>query len=365
MPSSEIERVRWLRSVAGGGGRPPAGARAPAGGKVLLGIGDDAALLRPPAGHAVVLTVDAQVEGVHFLSGWLTPAEIGARAVAASASDLAAMAALPAGVLISITLPAAAPDSLFRGLFRGALAEARRAGLAVLGGNLSSGPLSVSVTAVGSVLPREPLTRSGARAGDGIFVTGWPGRAAIGRAVIESGSRGVGRFGGRAASACRRAFAAPSPRIEEARRLARSLRPRAMIDISDGLSRDLAHLLGSGIRAGGGRVLGAALDAGLIRSLIEEEGCGELARRLGLDPLEAALSGGEDYELLLAAPARGADSIALRFRKSFGLPLTRVGSVERRPGLRLVGEWLPARGRKISASGYDHFTARGGSRGPR
>ncbi len=341
-PSSEFERIRWLKKLTSRLGHPPRG------GRLLIGIGDDAALWSPPAGNAVVLTTDSQVEGVHFRREWLSPHQIGARAVAAAASDIAAMAATPGGVLLSFTLPRETPDSFFRALFRGALQEACRNGLAVLGGNLSCGPLTLSVTAVGSVHARRAVLRSGARPGHGLYVTGWPGRSRLGLAVLTRGSPGRTIAHRRAVSLGVRAFAEPHPRIEEALFLAREADPRAMLDLSDGLAQDLEHILGAD--AALGRGLGAVLDGGRMADLFKKGGCGALARRLGLDPLDLVLEGGEDYELLFAAPAGRPERIAERFRRRFGIPLTRIGTVEARPGLRLEGR----RGR-ITAAGHDHF----------
>lgn len=344
MHSRELERIRWILSL---GGRPePAGS-----GRVVIGNGDDAAVWIPPPGAAAVLTVDAQVEGIHFLPGWLTPGEIGARAVAASASDLAAMAARPGGILLAITLPREVPESFFRALYRGALGEARREGLTVLGGNLSAGALTVTVTAVGSVRPAEAVSRSGGRPRDGLYVTGWPGRSSIGLALLRA-RRKPAASNHRAALLCRRAFASPRPRLSEACALARLVRPRAMVDLSDGLCRDLSHLLGAGVqsaaRASRGHRLGAALFTERLEALLLEGGCAALSRSLGLDPLAAALHGGEDYELLFAADPLRVDPILARFRARFGIPLTRIGTVESRPGLR-------AGGKEIRARGFDHF----------
>jgi thiamine-monophosphate kinase len=336
MASLEFDRIRWLdgitRRISPGGSC----------GRVHLAIGDDAALWTPPAGCAAVLTVDVQVEGIHFRSGWLRPEEIGARAVAASASDLAAMAARPGGILLALTIPRGTPESTFRALYRGALEEARRSGLEVLGGNLSSGPLQLSVTAVGAVRPGEAVARGGARPGDGIYVTGWPGRSRIGRGVLEAPA--AGRPGERA---CLRAFKAPRARIREALWIAGRFRPRAMVDISDGLALDLSHILEMSPSLG--KRPGAVLDLPAIGALLEDGGAGGLARSLGLNPIEAALTGGEDYELLFAAASGPAGRAAAGFRRRFGIPLTRVGTVVKDPGIR------SSDGGKIRAGGFDHF----------
>lgn len=347
MPPGELERIRWIAKTAG----IPAGKGV--SGRTILGIGDDAALWKAPAGHAAVLTVDVQVEGVHFHSAWLRPEEIGIRAVASSASDLAAMAARPAGILVAISLPGRTTERFFRGLYGGILEEARRLGLAVLGGNLSAGPLQVSITSIGSARPEEAVARAGARPGDGLYVTGWPGRAFLGQALLSR--KGMRKKLGRGAAgkACVRAFATPRARIEEARWIAGSARPRALIDLSDGLALDLSRILERS--AAPGRSPGADLSRDSIISLLEEDGCHALASRLGVSPLGAALEGGEDYELLLAAPAAAAERASENFRKRFGIPLTRIGTVTRQRGLRLMGKGIPGKGRKIRPGGFDHF----------
>ena len=348
MPSSEFERIRWLQRLTSRLGSPPRS------GRTLLGIGDDAALWSPPAGTAVVLTTDSQVEGIHFRREWLPPRQIGARAVATAASDIAAMAAIPGGVLLSFTLPRETSDSFFRALYRGALGEAKRQGLAVLGGNLSSGPLTLTVAVVGSVHPRRAVLRRGARPGDGIYVTGWPGRSRLGLAMVKRGVRGMLVGHRKAVSACVRAFAEPRPRIREGQFLASHTRLHAMLDLSDGLAQDLGRILeiGSTPRAAAEDGVGAVLDGRGLADLLGENGCGALARRLGLDPLAIVLEGGEDYELLFTAPAGGPERIASRFRRRFGIPLTRIGTIEGRPGLHLEGQT-----KRIAAAGYDHFRA--------
>jgi thiamine-monophosphate kinase len=347
MGSREFERIRWLAGITARESSPGSG------GRVLLGIGDDAAIWAPPRGEAVVLTVDVQVEGIHFRPGWLRPAEIGARAVASSASDLAAMAARPGAILLSIVLPRESGETFFRRLYRGALEEAGRSGLAVLGGNLSAGPLQVSVTAIGSLRPSEAVPRGGARPGDGIYVTGWPGRSRIGRGLLEAGA-GAARAGSPAARrACLRAFRAPRARILEARWLARRVGPRSLVDLSDGLALDLSHILEMSPGLGAGREPGAALDRKALAALLEEDGCAALSRRLGIDPLEASLSGGEDYEILLTAPPERAERVRVEFRRRFGIPLSRLGTVVEGGGVRCSG-------REVREAGFDHFRPDGG-----
>ncbi len=348
LPSPELDRIRWLSRAAN---RLAPGRTSRTSGKLVMGIGDDAALWEAPPGHVVVLTVDVQVEGIHFRRGWLHPEEIGARAVATSASDLAAMAAKPSGILLALTLPRETPERFFRALYRGVLGEARRLHLQVLGGNLSAGPLQVTIASIGSVHREAAVKRAGARPGHGIYVTGWPGRAAVGQSILSAKDKRKKIQLRRSGSACLRAFVSPRARIREALFIARKIQPRAMIDLSDGLVLDLSRILEHGSPG----QPGASLDLDSLLALFEEDGCGELAMRLGINPADAVLRGGEDYELLFTVPVGRAERATGEFRKRFCIPLTRVGTVERRGGLTMKGANVPGRARNITPRGYDHF----------
>ncbi|MBI4586502.1 MAG: thiamine-phosphate kinase [Planctomycetes bacterium] len=347
----EFERLHWIdrtvRSV-------PLPRRA---GRLLVPIGDDAAIWRPPeCRRALALTIDTQVEGVHFKPRWLTPFLLGRRAVHIAASDLAAMAAEPAGLLIALNLPQAAPEKFFRELFRGLVEAARDLGLEIFGGNLSSGPLAVTVAVLGHGRPGAFPRRSGARPGEAIWVTGHPGRAGIGRAVLEAPRP----LRSRAARSCARAFQEPRARIAAARALAERVRLGALIDLSDGLAADLGRILEeSGKKRG---PLGAVLEERTLLSLLEDPKrsphqkkmpVASLARSLGLDPLHAVLEGGEDYELLFTANGREAGAMT-RCARQLGLPITRIGRVARGRG----GIWLEGEGKKPRRwrpRGFDHF----------
>ncbi len=280
------------------------------------GIGDDAAVLAIPRGDSLVASVDSTVEGKHFGPGWLTPREIGRRAVVAALSDLAAMAARPLGVLTAIVVPdawRADLDSIVDGI-----ADAvSRADTYVLGGNLSDGSeLSITTTVLGSAF--SPLMRSGAVVGNHVYVTGQFGApgAALDRLLR-----------GESAGAFRERFANPSARIVEARWLA-DRGATAAIDVSDGLVADL-------------RQLSAASD---VRIEID-------AARVPLYPdvsVESALSSGEEYELIVASPTT---LDTAEFARRFGLPLTEIGRV-------VAGDaGLEVRGVSVAAvSGHDHFS---------
>ena len=288
-------------------------------GSLAVGLGDDAAVITPPRGDDVVASTDAAVEGVHFRREWLTAREIGYRAVTAALSDLAAMAARPIGVLISLTLPREEKD--LDALADGIGDAVRSADTVIRGGNLSRGQLlSITTTVLGSAMT--PLRRDAARPGNHLYVTGslgGPGAAL--RALLE---------GGKPSAAHRERFARPVARLAEARWLA-SRGAVAAIDISDGLLSDLGHLASAS---------GVSLDISL----------GSVPRLANVTAEDVL--GGEEYELLVSA-ARPLP--AEEFASRFGIALTRIGQVEQGPaGVRVTGGSSP---RIVTLPGYDHFSA--------
>lgn len=288
-------------------------------GDVAVGIGDDAAVLRPARGDSIVLTTDTAIEGVHFRREWLTWQEIGYRAVTAALSDLAAMAAAPLGVLVSFAFTDDARAAALE--IADGVADATRAVDAlILGGNVARSPtFSITVTAIGSVY--SPLARSGGRPGDLLYVTGALGgpRAAL-RAWAEN--RGPD-------APARARFARPSARIREARWLAER-GAVAAIDISDGLAADATHLASAS---------GCAVEVQAER----------VPRFAGASENDA-LSSGEEYELLVFARAPLPHQ---EFAERFQLPLTLIGrAVEGGCELRVTRD-----GKRVAGpEGYDHFS---------
>ncbi|MCZ6784678.1 MAG: thiamine-phosphate kinase [Proteobacteria bacterium] len=318
----ELALIRRIESLAG---RTSASHRA-----VALGIGDDAAVLRVRSGEEVVATSDALVEDVHFRWSTQAPTPIGRRALAATLSDLAAMGARPLGCLFSLAAPPSLELRRFDGLARGVVEEAARAGCPLVGGNVARArQVSLTLTALGAVPAGRALRRDAARAGDRIFVTGTLGGAALALARAERAGtriRGV-----------------PEPRLAAGRALVRMGRTHriACIDVSDGLVSDLGHLL-----AGPG--LGAGIDAA---RLPRPPGFDAACARLGLDPATLLASGGEDYELLftLDSPAASKGPSERVLARRLGVPVTEIGRVTRRRGLR----GLPASA--LRRPGWRHF----------
>ncbi len=300
---------------------------------VLLGIGDDAALLTVPSGCELALTTDALVEGAHFLPG-ADARSLGHRALAVNLSDIAAMGAAPGWMLLSLVMPEIG-ERWLSAFCAGLGALAARYEVALVGGNLARGPLSITVELAGFVPRGQALRRSGAQPGDDLYVSGAPGDAAAGRRGADDGS---GRLLER--------FEYPTPRVA----LGQALRglASACIDVSDGLYVDARRML----MASG---CGGALE---VEQLPISAALGASALREGwpsYEPALLALSGGEDYELCFCAPPAHAAAIgALAAR--LGERLTRVGGVREGDGLMVnsSNRELPA---LLKAAQFDHFGA--------
>ncbi|MGO3128427.1 MAG: thiamine-phosphate kinase [Luteimonas sp.] len=296
---------------------------------VVLGIGDDAALLQPPAGMQLVVAMDTLNAGIHFPHD-TAPADIGWKALAVNLSDLAAMGATPAWCTLSLSLPE--PDATWVDAFLdGFDALARQHAVALVGGDTTRGPLSVCVTVFGVVSPGRALRRDAARVGDDIWVSGTPGDAA---AALAQWSAGGARD-----PALRARLDRPTPRVALGVRLSGLV--HAAIDISDGLLADLAHVCrASDVRAE------IDVDALPVSDALSAAALEPDTRRA----LQA--SGGDDYELCFTAPVGARDAIVTAALES-GLPVTRIGRIAHGQGVVATtadgAPWAPAR------AGWDHF----------
>jgi thiamine-monophosphate kinase len=293
---TEFELIARIQAILGPTGAP---------------VGDDCAVLDAPPGERLLATVDMLVEGVHFRVGDVDPFTLGRRALAINLSDIAAMGGTPRWCLVSLGLPA--PGPFVERFYAGLADMARGHGVLVAGGNIARLPerTVIDITVLGSAA--HPVGRDGARPGDGIYVTGPLGRSAAGLRCLLSGNPSH--------PALVAAHLDPRPRVAEGRKLATVA--TAMMDISDGLAQDLGHICERSR-------CGAALDSAAIPIDAETR---RAATELGLDPLDLALHGGEDYELLYTAPA--------------GAPGIRIGEVTAR-GLTLDGH-------PLTPKGWDHF----------
>ena len=367
--------IRWIASVVGSAGSPD----------VLVGIGDDAAVVVPRRNHADVLTTDVQVDGVHFTRAFTSAADVGHRALHVNLSDVAAMGAEPRIALLSLGLPADLEARWVADLVTGLVSAARAARVELVGGNISRAPmLFVDVTVTGSVKPRHLLRRSGARPGDELYVSGTVGAAAAGLAWLQHQAapspEAVGRAGSPNGPSAGLAtsmddgrlppsptgFGAPSGegslpqsiqdaliryRRPEARvalglQVGRNKAASACMDTSDGLADALRQLAGaSGV---GVRVEAATLPV--------DPAVAEASQRTGADREALAWSGGEDYELLFAVPRRS----RRRFLHAIGRkglpPVTRIGVCTREADCLIVhadGRESPLPG------GFEHFSGAG------
>ncbi len=300
---------------------------------VILGIGDDAAVTRLSAGHELVTATDALVCGTHFATD-APPHSVGYRSLAVNLSDLAAMGAEPHWASLAISLPAADDDWL-ESFALGFFELADKFDVDLIGGDTVCGPLAITVTVQGSVPEGAAVTRMGAQAGDGIYVTGHPGDAVAGRLLLEGELSGG--HDADADSFLTRRFLYPEPRIAEG--LALRDVATAMIDVSDGLHADLTHLL----TASGA---GAELDVSQLPL------SGELLELVGESQASKfALCGGDDYELCFTAPADKAEAVA-KLTEAVGYPIRRIGTVAAAGKI----DWqLHGRHYEVPAAGFRHF----------
>lgn len=309
---------------------------------VLCGLGDDSAVVKLDS--PILVTTDVLVEGVHFRRQWGTPRQLGQKAFAVNASDIAAMGGCPVYALIDLRAPSMFPVRDLEDMYRGFRGAAARHGVILIGGNTSRAPeLSLAVTLLGRA-PNGYITRSGCRVGDDLYVTGTLGLAALGMLELRAG---------RKAGAPVRRFLVPPSRVGIGQALGRTGLLGGMLDVSDGFLKDLGHLCAAS------RV-GAVVEAASLP-------LAAVYRRTRGRDLSLALAGGEDYELLFSALPAFSRRVA-RLRAQFRCPLSRVGRiVAEHHGIRVVapdGHVLP-----IAVGGHDHFSVRrrqrAGTRRPR
>jgi thiamine-monophosphate kinase len=299
--------------------------------RAALGLGDDCALLRPTPGMQLAVSSDMLLEGRHFLST-VEPERLGHKALAVNLSDLAACGAAPLACTLALALPRA-DDDFVAGFARGLFALADAQGIELVGGDTTAGPLTVCITVIGEVPPGQALLRSGARAGDELWVSGTLGDARLALEVF----RGRAALPGAQFELVRQAMELPQPRVA----LGLALRGLASsaIDLSDGLVGDLGHVL----RASG---VGALLDVdALPRSRVLADQAPALRH-------ECLLAGGDDYELLFTAAPQQHQAV-LKAAQAAGVPVTCCGHIQAEAGLRLHS--AEAALAPDHFRGFDHF----------
>jgi len=321
--AGELEFIRRIRELMPG-----------EGGDIVRSAGDDCLVTLEPGGGYLLHTVDTFVDEIHFTRSYMTWGEIGSRCMAASVSDIAAMSGTPVHTLLSLSMPRALVLDDAVALFRGLAVTAESYGCPIAGGETTStpGPLTVTVTVVGRVEPDRVVLRSGARAGDVVYMTGFPGEAMAGLEVFKHGMPGFERL--------RRAFVRPDAKVAVSRELTARFEISAMIDLSDGLATDIGHIC-------------------------EESGCGAMVREaslpltdafigfvkgIGRDPMDFAISGGEEYGLLFTSSDPGLEGV----NEVLGEMVTCIGMVTDRAGMlermRPEGAIVP-----LTLRGYEHF----------
>ncbi len=304
-----------------------------------FGLTDDAALITPPPGHALVATADAMISGIHFLPD--DPAEtVGRKLLRVNLSDLAAMGAQPIGYLLTCAWPKGWDQDWIADFARGLGLDQERYGVSLLGGDTTSGPgpMSLSLTALGSVEPDRALRRSGARAGDRVLVSGTLGNAAFGLLVrygrlLDLSEAAQGRL--------TESYRLPEPRLALGRALATGGLATACLDVSDGLVADLGHICEvSGL---GARVLAERIP---LSPEVQE------AVALDLESFPLALTGGDDYELCFTVAPERLDEVSA-LSQSLGIALTDIGEMVAGEGVAVLDrDGTPL---TLERGGWTHF----------
>lgn len=306
--------------------------------QVVVGPGDDAAVLACEGD--VVITTDSQHEGVHFERGWIDAAQLGRRAIAVNASDLGAMGARPLGFVVAVAMPGDTPVTWAEDLARGLRDGARLYGASIVGGDVAAVPggVAINVSAVGQRPRSVASSRSGAAPGQRLYVTGWPGRAAAGRALLGAGETALDENARR----CIDAYRDPDPPVDFAiAATARGLLA-AVMDVSDGIGIDLRRMC----RSSG---VGAELDGA---ALLADEVLGAVAGALSLDAARLILGGGEDYELLCAVAVERVAALQ-ELATAHGVKVRDIGAlVDAAKGITVLRD---GRRQPLPDGGWEHF----------
>lgn len=316
---------------------------------IVKGIGDDAAILKARRGQRLLISTDVFVEGVHFNLARQTPKDVGRRAGVANLSDIAAMGGTPLYVLVSMAIPARIPPKHIRSLYRGLQDACAPHAVELIGGDTARSPSHVflGLTIVGSVHATRALTRNSAEIGDRVYVTGTIGDANAGLRILQTRSDNLRRFNPSPAEKFLiRRHVRPTPRIQVGQLLADRSIAHAAIDLSDGISSDAGHVCEES--QVGIEIRGQALPLSTqLRTF---------ARRNNLDPMELALQGGEDFELLFTAPAKRHQRV-MHVSKQTNVPISWIGEIKPETfGQRL--ELPGGRKQQLVKKGFEHFSRR-------
>jgi thiamine-monophosphate kinase len=310
---------------------------------VVRGIGDDVAVLDTSGPEYLLATCDIQIEGVHFTRRAITAYQLGRRVVAINVSDIASMGGYPRWALVSLAIPGNTEVAYVDELYRGMREQAALAGASIVGGNLSGmeSGMALDFTLLGVIAPELLVLRSTARTGDSILITGSPGESRAGLELIRQPHLELNPEINRKLL---ERHLCPQPRLAEGQLLARSRQISAMIDVSDGVIGDLAHICESSGK-------GAEIE---VANLPVSREVSEAALAAGADSIDWVLSGGEDYELLFTARPQAVPELKKMLMDETGTSCTQIGSITDETGEMWV---RLADGRRVrpSAEGWDHF----------
>ncbi|MDE3226535.1 MAG: thiamine-phosphate kinase [Nitrospirota bacterium] len=319
---------------------------------VVRGIGDDTAILRPSSRDLVLLTTDLLAEGVHFDRTTATYEDIGFKAAVANLSDIAAMGGRPRYLLVSLAIPNGHTEQDIVRLYQGMMNACRPYDVELIGGDTSSSRhgLFINVTLTGSVKPGRALTRSGARIGDLLYVTGTLGDSLAGLQLLTDKRGKAAGIGSMAQSYLVERHLRPTPRLSAGQLLAKHRLATSAIDLSDGLSGDLAHICTNS-------KVGAEVD---MLALPLSPACLDYAEARRKNPFMLALTGGEDYELLVTVPPKNKTNVE-RLARSFGCRLSRIGRIQSpQRGLTVIEP--DGSSHKLAITSYRHFETRSHAR---
>jgi thiamine-monophosphate kinase len=302
---------------------------------VVMGVGDDAAVLSPSPGKVLLVTTDCLIEGVHFKLTFTDYYSLGRKALAINLSDIGGCGGAPTVFLVSLAIPPETDVASIRALYKGMMEQARTYGVSLVGGDTSSGErLMISITLIGEAEERNVVYRHGAQHGDRIYVTGTLGDSALGLKMLKEGVKEGGAV---------LRHLDPTPRVKEGGEIARRGLATAMIDISDGLIADLGHVLeASGV--------GAQVQ---LQQIPLSASYREHVNTYYKNPYLLALAGGEDYELLFTAPEERPEALK-KLTDDLALPITQIGEItDASDGVSIVGpdgkEFI------VEQRGHDHF----------
>ncbi len=327
----EFGLIRLIRSLIDTEGVRPEG--------LTLGVGDDAASFIPRQGYELLVTCDAIVEGRHYLPGVIAGRDLGRRAMTANISDIGAMGGAPRYALVSLGLKGETAVFEVEGLYRGFLAELNPLDACIIGGNAAeSATTFIDITLIGEVGQGMAVRRSGAKPGDAVLLTGCTGRAAGGLQLLLRGHDRPGLSG----NSLVQAYIAPSHRALPGKAVAATGYVTAMIDTSDGLAGDLAHICEE---SGTGAEL-------FVEAIPVDDRLREAARVLSLDVYNLVIGASDDYELIMTCDPRRAPDLKTIAAQQ-GVPLTQVGKITEGSGISLV---MPGgERRRLDYASWDHF----------